>query len=71
MLIKQSLAQVAAYDFNLWTQRNRGRQISELEAGLIYRTSSKTARVTQRNPVLENQKRGKKKKKKKDRQTCL
>jgi hypothetical protein len=27
---------------------DRGRQISELEAGLIYRVSSRTARVTQR-----------------------
>jgi hypothetical protein len=29
----------------------RGRQISELEASLDYRVSSKTARATQRNPV--------------------
>jgi hypothetical protein len=32
----------------------RGRQISEFEASLIYRVSSRTARATQRNPVLEN-----------------
>jgi hypothetical protein len=40
----------------------RGRWISEFEASLIYRVSSRTARATQRNPV------SKKKKKKK---SCL
>jgi hypothetical protein len=34
----------------------RGRQISEFEASLVYRVSSRTARTTQRNPVLKNQK---------------
>jgi hypothetical protein len=29
----------------------RGRLISELEASLVYRVSSRTARVIQRNPV--------------------
>jgi hypothetical protein len=29
----------------------RGRRISEFEASLIYRVSSRTARTTQRNPV--------------------
>jgi hypothetical protein len=32
----------------------RGRQISEFEASLVYRVSSKTARATQRNPVSKN-----------------
>jgi hypothetical protein len=32
----------------------RGRQISEFEASLVYRVSSRTARTTQRNPVSEN-----------------
>jgi hypothetical protein len=36
----------------------RGRKIPEFEASLIYRVSSRTARATQRNPVLENQKGG-------------
>jgi hypothetical protein len=36
----------------------RGRRISEFEASLVYKVSSRTARATQRNPVL-----GKKKKK--------
>jgi hypothetical protein len=31
----------------------RGRRISEFEASLVYRVSSRTARATQRNPVLE------------------
>jgi hypothetical protein len=31
----------------------RGRQISEFEASLVYRVSSRTARAIQRNPVLE------------------
>jgi hypothetical protein len=33
----------------------RGRRISEFEASLVYRVSSKTARAIKRNPVLENQ----------------
>jgi hypothetical protein len=32
----------------------RGRQISEFKASLVYRVSSRTAGVTQRNPVLKN-----------------
>jgi hypothetical protein len=35
----------------------RGRQISEFEASLIYRVSSRTARDIQRNPDSRNQKR--------------
>jgi hypothetical protein len=31
----------------------RSRQISEFEASPIYRVSSRTARATQRNPVLK------------------
>jgi hypothetical protein len=42
----------------------RGRQISEFEASLVYRVSSRTAGTTQRNPVLKNQKTRKKQKKK-------
>jgi hypothetical protein len=50
----------------------RGRWISEFEASLVYRVSSRTARATQRNPVSKNQKRKKKERKegrKIDRQT--
>jgi hypothetical protein len=38
--------------FNL----GRKRQSSELEANLVYRVSSRTARATQRNPVSKKQK---------------
>jgi hypothetical protein len=31
----------------------RGRWISEFKASLVYRVSSRIARTTQRNPVLE------------------
>jgi hypothetical protein len=34
----------------------RGRQISEFEAILVYRVSSRTGKTTQRNPVLEKKK---------------
>jgi hypothetical protein len=42
----------------------RGRRISEFRASLVYRVSSRTARATQRNPILKNQKRKKKERKK-------
>jgi hypothetical protein len=45
---------VVAHTFNLL--EGRGRRISEFEARLVYRVSSRTARATQRNPVLKNQK---------------
>jgi hypothetical protein len=32
----------------------RGRWISEFEASLVYKVSSRTARAIQRNPVLKN-----------------
>jgi hypothetical protein len=32
----------------------RGKRISEFEASLVYRVSSRTARATQRNPVSKN-----------------
>jgi hypothetical protein len=42
----------------LWSQHlgGRGRQISEFEASLVYKVSSRTARAIQRNPVLKNKK---------------
>jgi hypothetical protein len=36
--------------------RGRSRRIFEFEANLVYRMSSRTARTTQRNPVLEKKK---------------
>jgi hypothetical protein len=46
----------------------RGRQISEFEASLVYKVSSRTARATQRNPVSKKTKI--KKKRKKERKKC-
>jgi hypothetical protein len=43
----------------------RGRQISEFEASLVYKVSSRTARAIQRNPISKKEKKKKKKKKKK------
>jgi hypothetical protein len=43
----------------------RGRWISEFEASLVYRVSSRTARATQRNPVSKKKKKKRKKKEKK------
>ena len=37
-----------------------GRQTYEFEASLVYRVSSRTARATQKNPVLENKQTNKK-----------
>jgi hypothetical protein len=51
---------VVAHAFNPQHSGGRGRQISEFEASLVYRVSSRTARATQRNPVLKNQKKKKK-----------
>jgi hypothetical protein len=41
----------------------RGRRISEFEASLVYRVSSRTARATQRNPVSKNKQTNKQKNK--------
>jgi hypothetical protein len=47
----------------------RGRWISEFEASLVYRVSSRTARAIQRNPVSKNKKKQKQtNKQKKDNQ---
>jgi hypothetical protein len=39
-----------------WPQHSggRGRRISEFEASLVYKVSSRTARAIQRNPVSKN-----------------
>ena len=42
---------MVAHTFNPQHLEGRGRWISELEASLVYRVSSRTARATQRNPV--------------------
>jgi hypothetical protein len=43
----------------------KGRRISEFKASLVYRVSSRTARATQRNPVLKNKTKQNKTKEKK------
>jgi hypothetical protein len=40
----------------------KGRQISEFEASLVYKVSSRTVRATQRNPVSKNKQTNKNKK---------
>lgn len=37
------------------TQRNRSRRFSELHTLLVHRASSRTVKVTQRNPFLKKQ----------------
>jgi hypothetical protein len=46
----------------------RGRWISEFEASLVYRVSSRTARAIQRNPVKRERKEKEKEKKKRNRE---
>jgi hypothetical protein len=43
---------------------DRGRQISEFKASLVYRVSSRTARAIQRNPVSKEKEKKKKEKRK-------
>jgi hypothetical protein len=56
---------VVAHAFNASTRRQR-RRISEFEASLVYKVSSRTAKAIQRNPFSKNNKKKKKKKKNKD-----
>jgi hypothetical protein len=46
----------------------RGRWISEFKASLVYKESSRTARVTQRNPVSKKKKKKKTRKKERKRE---
>jgi hypothetical protein len=46
----------------------RGRWISEFETSLVYKVSSRTARITQRNPVSKKNKKQKNNNKKKQKQ---
>jgi hypothetical protein len=54
-----------AHAFYPSTRGGRGRQISEFEASLVYKVSSRTARAIQRNPVSKNKKTKQKRKEKK------
>ena len=47
---------MVAHTFNLST-RGRGRWITEFEASLVYRVSSRTARATQRDPITRKEER--------------
>jgi hypothetical protein len=51
-----------AFNPSTWSG-GRGRRISEFEASLVYRSSSRIARATQRNPVSKKTKKKTKKKK--------
>jgi hypothetical protein len=51
---------MVVHAFNPSTWEAKSRQISEFKASLVYKVSSRTARATQRNPVLKNQKKKKK-----------
>jgi hypothetical protein len=44
----------------------RDRQVSEFEASLVYRTSSRTTGATQRNPILEEKKKRKERRKERE-----
>jgi hypothetical protein len=60
---KGSISQaVVAHAFNPSKEGGRGRRISEFEASLVYRMSSRTARATQRNPVSKKKKKEKERK---------
>jgi hypothetical protein len=48
---------VHAFNPSTWGGGGRGRWISEFEASLVYKVSSRTARAIKRNPVSKNQKR--------------
>jgi hypothetical protein len=50
---------MVAHAFNPSTRDGRGRRISEFEASLVYKVSSRTARAIQRNPVSKKQKKKK------------
>jgi hypothetical protein len=48
-----------------------GRRISEFEASMVYRVSSRTARATQRNPVSEKKRKKERKRKRKRKKVLL
>jgi hypothetical protein len=61
-LKKKNKPGVVAHTFNPSTLGGRGRRISEFEASLVYKVSSRTARAIQRNPVSKKTKQNKTKK---------
>jgi hypothetical protein len=69
ILVNQNLPGSGGACFQSQHLGGRGRQISEFEASLVYRVSSRTTRATQRNPVSKKKKKKKKKKIKKIKST--
>jgi hypothetical protein len=49
MVLEKEWRALHSFNSSTW-QGGRGRWISEFEASLVYRVSSRTARATQRNP---------------------
>jgi hypothetical protein len=50
---------MVVHAFNPSTQKAEAGGFLEFEASLVYKVNSRTARATQRNPVLKNQKKKK------------
>jgi hypothetical protein len=57
LILKRTGAGVVVHAFNPSTG-GRGRQISEFEASLVYKVSSRTARAIERIPVSKKKKEG-------------
>jgi hypothetical protein len=62
---RKSLPGVMTHAFNPSTLGGRGRRISEFEASLVYKVSSRTARAIQRNYVSKKKKKKERKKERK------
>ena len=65
--INKSLKEIQAHTSNSSTWEAEAGRISEFKASLVYQVSSRTAKATQRNPVLKKQKEKKNQKTKKPR----
>jgi hypothetical protein len=62
---------MVVHAFNPQHLGGRGRWISEFKASLVYRVSSRTAKATQRNPVLKKQNTQTNKQTNKQKTSCL
>jgi hypothetical protein len=60
MYLETSCRAVVVHAFKSQHSGGRGRWISEFEASLVYKVSSRTARAIQRNPVSKNKNKNKK-----------
>jgi hypothetical protein len=70
MLIEHVVAGCGGSRLSSQHSGGRGRQISEFEASLVYKVSSRTPRATQRNPVSKNKNKNKNKQTNKQRTCC-